>query len=567
MRVRWGRIVLVMLVVLLACGGIALLGSNLPADLYPGGTSERDPSESPWASEEVESDDAGASRADDLGQSPTPRSAADDRPRDRDDLPPFRVLTLQYAPYMATLAHMDAGGYLEARGYDLQLFDVYSDDVALDEDGQCQALQDGAYDALATTLDATRKCGAGVAVGIPLGQSAGNDAIVVKPGVETWTEIFDHAIAFTGYSVSEYMACFASHTAAAPLSFPVRYDDAGAAVDAWIDSGVEQDISAVVAWEPEISRALAAVPDSRVILSSRDVRILWDVLEFSTARTAAEPDAFRAFTAAYYEALADLARDPDGAYARLAEWAAADPAREDLMAAASAEELRDQLGLEAFATLRDAALLVDDGRTLANRLEEAGFYWNYCGQAVPPAPDLRVLLAPEFVLAAKTDPDLQHALDSRPGQLVFQVTDFTNKDAVSDAEIAQAQKLFETGVDIEFEPNRTDFRDPEGAQATLENAVRFLRTCQDCFLEVQGSAAFPGGAFRRSFTEADADALAVDRGRRVYDELLLRFDVPEAQLVFIEVPRARRHPGSVIEEELRLDRRTYLTGYKLAGGM
>lgn len=560
MRVRWGRILLVLLVALLACGGIALLGQGLMRSTVEDVVPYVAPS-----SPDRDSSSA-SSRADDLAETPRASTAAG-RPRDGGGLPPFRVLTLQYAPYMATLAHMDAGGYLEDRGYDLQLVDVYAEDVGLDEDGQCAALQSGEYDALATTLDATRKCGGGVRVGIPIGQSAGNDAIVVKPGVTTWTEIFDHAIAFTGYSVSEYMACFASHTAAAPLRYPVRFDDAAAAVDAWIESGVEQDISAVVAWEPEVSRALAAVPDSRVILSSRDARILWDVIEFSSPRMEADGEAFQAFTAAYYAALADLTRDPDGAFARLSEWAAADPSREALMTAASAAELREQLGLEAFATLRDAALLMDDGRTLASRLEEAGFFWTYCGLQVPPVANLADLVAPEFVLASKTDAALQHALDARPGSLVFQVTDFTNRDAVSDDEIARARVLFETGVDIEFEPNRTDFRDPEAAQQTLQNAVRFLRTCQECFLEVQGSAAFPGGAFRRSFTEADADALAVDRGRRVYDELLQRFDVPEAQLVFVEAPRERRFEGSVVEEELRLDRRTYLTGYQLAGGM
>lgn len=563
MRIRWGRIMLVMLIVLFACGGIALLAGYLPSEIGDGPASPG----AQFTSRPTAPSDRAASRADDLANAPARTAAPAERPRDDGALPAFRVLTLQYAPYMATLAHMDAGGYLEARGYDLQLVDVYSDDVGLDEEGQCQAIRSGEYDALATTLDATRKCGDGAAVGIPIGQSAGNDAIVVKPGVTTWSEIFDHAIAFTGYSVSEYMACFASHTAAAPLQFPLRYDDAAAAVDAWIDSGVEQDISAVVAWEPEIDRALAAVPGSAVILSSRDVRILWDVVEFSTARSSAEPEAFQAFTAAYYEALADLARDSDGAYGRLAEWAGADEGRQSLMTAGSADELREQLGLEAFGTLRDAALLMDDGRTLTSRLEEAGFYWNYCGQPVPPVQDLRTLLAPEFVLAAKTDAGLQQALDARPGDLIFQVTDFTNKDAVNDDAIAQAQKLFETGVDIEFEPNRTDFRNPAKAQQTLEDAVRFLRTCQDCFLEIQGSAAYPGGAFRRSFTEADADVLAIDRGRRVFDELSQRFDVPDAQLLFLETSRARKFPGSVIEDELRLDRRTYLTGYKLAGGM
>ncbi|MFN2115898.1 MAG: hypothetical protein ACK2T6_09285, partial [Anaerolineae bacterium] len=246
------------------------------------------------------------------------------------DLPPFRVLTLQYTPYMATLAFMDAGRYMEALGYDLQLFDVYADDVDLDEEGQCEALQLGHYDALATTLDATRKCGEGVAIAIPIGQSAGNDAIVVKEGVETWNDVFEHAVAFTGYSVSEYMACFASHTANQPMRQPLRFDDASEAVDEWLNSGAEQNIQSVVAWQPEVQRALDSEPGSRVILSSRDVRILWDVIEFSNASVASNSAPFDAFTTAYYRALRDLTADPAGAFDSVAAWAEGDPDREAL---------------------------------------------------------------------------------------------------------------------------------------------------------------------------------------------------------------------------------------------
>jgi hypothetical protein len=100
---------------------------------------------------------------------------------------------------------------------------------------------------------------------------------------------------------------------------------------------------------------------------------------------------------------------------------------------------------------------------------------------------------------------------------------------------------------------------------TLQDAVRFLRTCQDCVLEVQGGAAYPGERVCPGCRPEESDKLAVDRGRRVVDELHLRFDVPEAQLRFVDQPHAPQFPGSNNEEELRQDRRTFLAGYQLSG--
>jgi hypothetical protein len=590
MRVNWGRLLLGMLVLGVGCFALFMLasgplgdaldslvadesstgsersgGGDRASDLERAGTSEDDPRRG--GSEDADRDSGGS---DSVGDNASDGNV--DAPPARVDtvddagMPVFAVLTLQYTPYMATLAHMDAGDYMERRGYNLELFDVYSPDVDLDEQGQCAALQTGAYDALATTLDATRKCGPGAEVAIPIGQSAGNDAIVVKAGVETWSDIFDHAIAFTGGSVSEYMACFASHTAGVPMQFPVALDDASDAVDAWLEAG-ERPVLSVVAWEPEVSRALAAQPDAEVILSSRDVRILWDVINFSTTKAEADPEAFHAFTEAYYESLRDLTRDPRAAMASIREWAEGDPDREALLTVTADEDFVADLELEAFATLRDAAILMEEELTLRNRLEEAAFYWRYCDAEVPDVQDVGELIATDFVTRVRANNDaLLTEPGQRPSSMVFQVTDFTNRDAISDAEISGARQLFSVGVDIEFLPNRTDFRDPAEAQATLRDAVRFLRTCGSCYLELQGSSAFPFGAERVGFTLEIADELAVARGRRVFEELRDRFDVPEAQLQFVETPRERKFPGSNNEQDLRQDRRTYLTGYQLPGG-
>jgi ABC-type nitrate/sulfonate/bicarbonate transport system substrate-binding protein len=480
-------------------------------------------------------------------------------------LPPFRVLTLAYAPYMATLALMEARGYLEAEGYDLELLDAYAADVDLDEEGQCQAVKEGSVEALATTLDATRKCGEGVAIGIPVGQSAGNDAIVVKPGVESWNDVFEHAVAMTGYSVSEFMACFASHTANQPVKLALRFDDAAQAVDAWQAQGAEQDIQSVVAWQPEVDRALAAVPGSRVILSSDDVRVLWDVIEFSTARAAADPAAYEAFTRAYYRALLDLSRDPVGALEAIVAWAGQDEGRQALLTTTDPAEFRDQLEDEAFATLRDANILMSDLQTLRNRLDEAAFYWRYCNVPVPELADVAALVLPQFVAGAHGNAALLGNPEERPSGQVFQVTDFTDRAAVTDADIQEAQVLFQSGVDIEFVPNRTDFRDPNAANRVLSEAVRFLRICQDCVLEIQGGAAYPGDRVCPNCNPADSDALAIQRGRRVYEELQQRFDVPPGQLRFVEAPHTPQFPGSNDDAQLRQDRRTFLTGYQLGG--
>jgi hypothetical protein len=481
------------------------------------------------------------------------------------DLPPFDVLTLQYTPYMATLALIAARGYLEDEGYELRLHDVYDAEVDLDEEGQCGALAGGEYDALATTLDATRKCGAGVAVGIPIGQSAGNDAIVVKSGVNTWNDVFEHAVGFTGYSVSEYMACFASHTANQPMKLPVRFDDASEAVDAWLNAGPEQDIQSIVVWQPEVARALSSLEGSRELLSSRDVRILWDVLEFSRARVQQDPAAFHAFTRAYYRALKDLTDDPAGALTAIVAWAGDDEGRQALLTTTDPSEFLADLDNEAFATLRDAGFLMDDLETLGHRLDEAAFYWTYCGVEVPEVAAVGALIAPEFVLAARDERGLLTGVGTHPGSQVFQVTDFTDASAVTDQQIQQASVLFESGIEIEFRPNRTDFLDEAAANAVLSNAVRFLRTCQDCVLQVQGGAAYPGQAVCPACRPEDSDTLAVDRGRRVYRELLQRFDVPDAQVRFLEAPHPPAYPGSNREEELRLDRRTFLVGLQLSG--
>ncbi len=564
MKVRWGRILLLLVLVTLLCGVGAI--AMYYAVVGPSGLSI---TELPFVGE-TGGAERPAKRADEPTQARTDREMPQVQPPEvqaprRGDLEPFNVLTLQYTPYMATLVLMDARGYMEELGYDLQLHDVYGPDIDLDEEGQCLAVQTGTFNALATTLDATRKCGDGVAAAIPIGQSAGNDAIVVKSGVQTWNDVFEHAISFTSLSVSQYMACFASHSANEPMHLPLGYDDASEAVDAWINAGAEQDIQSVVAWEPEVSRALAAVPGSHVILSSNDVRILWDVIEFSTDLVAEDPAPFDAFTRAYYQAQLDLSRDPDGALAAMVAWAEGDEDRQALLTTTDSMEFEADLGNEAFATLRDAAFLMDDRQALLNRLEEAAFYWQYCGVDVPPVADLNSLVLPEFVLAAREDNDLLGGPGAGPGGKVFQVTDFTDASAVTDTQIEQARVLFQTGVDIEFMPNRTDFRKPEAANGVLQNAVRFLRTCQECVLEVQGGAAYPGERVCPGCRPEDSDLLAVDRGRRVYDELRLRFDVPEAQLRFVDQPHQPSFPDSNDESELRQDRRTFLTGYQLSG--
>jgi hypothetical protein len=581
MRIRWGRVI-VAIVLLVVCGAIALgvmitnllpqqaegvrdrLDQVVPEVSFDAGSGVKI-GDGGGADETAAADRSDAASGDLATGAANPPAGVSSAGRDDSALPPFKALTLAYTPYMATLAHMDAGGYMEALGYDLQLHDVYSEAVDLDEEGQCEAVKSGSYQALATTVDATRKCGDGVAVGIPIGQSAGNDAIVVKPGVETWNDIFEHAVAFTGYSVSEYMACFASHSANQPVKLPLRYDDAAAAVDDWINSGAEQNILSVVAWEPEVSRALAAVPDSRVILSSKDVRILWDVVEFGAAQAQADPAAFEAFTRAYYLALRDLIRDPDAALAKMVAWAGEDPDRQALLTTTDPAEFRQQLDSEAFATLRDAGLLMENRQSLVNRLDEAAFYWQYCNVEVPAVADEEALILPQFVQTAAADGSLVTPADALVSAEVFQASDFTNAAAVTDTQIEEARVLFQKGVEIEFLPNRTDFRDPAAALATLGEAVRFLRTCQDCVLQVQGGAAYPGSRLCPTCTAQQSDELAVSRGQRVHDELRGRFDVPEAQLYLVPEPHAPQFPSSDDEAELRQDRRTFLTGYQLGG--
>ena len=582
MRIRWGRVLLVLILALAACGLIARMTgvfSNLEVSLNePDSNGETGSSESFWGDDDPDSDTTSPTEPDegsdddadansDASSETEGGLSGEDRSSDS-NLPPFRVLTLQYTPYMATLVHMEAGGYLEALGYDLQLYDVYDPDLDLDEEGQCEAVAQGQAHALATTLDATRKCGGRVGIGIPIGQSAGNDAIIVKDGVDSWSEIFNHSIAFTGASVSEYMACFASNASGRPIEYPLSdFIEAGEAVDAWINSGAEQDILSVVAWEPEISRALEAVPGSEVILSSADVRILWDVLEFSKIKVKEEPEAFGRFTLAYYQALLDLTRDPDSALQRMVEWAGDDEDRLALMTTKDAKVFRADLENEAFATLRDARLLMGDRTgTLTNRLDEAAYFWNHCGSSVPDVENELEMVLPEFVNTVAEDRSLLGSANSRPSSKAFQVSEFTDAGAVTDDQLEEARTLFQTGVEIEFKANQTDvFVDDSAAEQTLNNAVRFLRTCRDCVLQIQGGAAYPGTALCPRCTKEGSDQLAVGRGKHVHDYLINYFDIPEAQLSLIEEPHTPQFANSNVEAELKQDRRTFMTGLQLVG--
>lgn len=556
MKVRWGRVFLAILFLALGCGAFAYLSlrdGNFSIGMPDGSATES--AQSPFGDTERPTARPGSGD----------RGAAPQQVPSGENLEPFRVLSLGYTPYMATLVHMDAGGYLERLGYDLQLVDVYDETVDLDEAGQCDAVKAGDYEALATTLDATRKCGEGVVMAIPLGQSAGNDKIIVKAGVDTWNNVFEHAVAFTDASVSQYMACFASHAANAPIRQAAPFGDAAEAVDAFINSGAEQNIQSVVAWEPEATRALEAVPGSKVLLSSKDVRILWDVIEFSKGRVAADRAPFAAFTKAYYQALQDLTRDPAGAVARIVEWQAQGGAA-GLVTTTDLAGFKADLDNEAFATLRDAQILMEEQSTVLNRLDEAGFYWAYCDVALPPVGNLASLMDPSFVTElAAAEPALRGQANELPSGEAFQVSDFTDAAAVTDNQIQAAQVIFEQGVNIEFLANRTDFKDPAAAYEVLQNAVRFLRTCRDCVLQVQGGAAYPGSRICPNCSPADSDALAVSRGQQVYTELLRRFDVPEAQLRLMPEPHKPQFAGSNDEAQLRQDRRTFLTGLQLGG--
>lgn len=562
MKVRWGRVFLALLVLVLGCGFVGLaLRSGILGPMSSGGGSVTDP-DLPRPTER------GSQRAASDRDSDAPASSVGDGGSrvDPGNLEPFRVLSLGYTPYMATLVHMDAGDYLEKLGYDLQLVDVYAEGAELDEAGQCQALKAGDYEALATTLDATRKCGEGVVMAIPLGQSAGNDKIVVKEQVQTWNDVFEHAVAYTDASVSQYMACFASHSANQPIRQGQPFADAAEAVDAFINSGAEQNILSVVAWEPEATRALAEVPGSKVLLSSKNVRILWDVIEFSAERVEQNRAPFQAFTKAYYQALQDLTRDPAAALGRIQAWQAREDAAPGLVTVTEPQAFRADLDNEAFATLRDAQILMTEQSTVLNRLDEAGFYWDYCEVAPPPVSNLATLIDPSFVTElADAEPGLRGQAAELPSAEAFQVSDFTDAAAVTDAQIQAAQVIFQQGVNIEFQANRTDFKNPAAAYEVLQNAVRFLRTCRDCVLQVQGGAAYPGQRICPSCDQASSDQLAVSRGKKVYDELRQRFDVPEPQLRMLDTPHSPQFPGSNAEEELRQDRRTFLTGLQLGG--
>lgn len=399
----------------------------------------------------------------------------------------FRVRLDDAAPEAAAIVEMAAGDLMQRDGYELVL--------EAGDGSACDAAAPGAAHAAVTTLESVALCPEGLAIGVPIGQSVGGDALVGKGDTAAWADALSGTQLVAGSDDLAYLRCLAAYAAVVPTG-PEEAIAPEDALGAWA-SRPEVTLLAAPA---DLAAEAVAEGGARLLLSSGEIRAPWPVVAFSTALAADDPGAYDAFTRAYYRALQRLA-DPERARTE------PEPSRPETVA---------------FASLGDAALLVADGGILERRLADAARVWAACGHEPAPSRGAwseRVL--PGFVRTAREDPGLVAGLGDRPGTAAFEATGHTDLSALEDTLTDRARGALQSGVWLAFESGSDEYADPLSAEEVLRDAVRYLRGCDACALRVR-----------------PATAGSVEQARRAYYDLRLRLGAPRGQLVLVEEPAA-----------------------------
>lgn len=189
------------------------------------------------------------------------------------------------------------------------------------------ALRDGSAEFAAITLDSYLVNGAahewpGVAIFV-IDESYGGDAVVARGGLENLDALNRPNLrgAFAGNSPSEFLLrAEVTHfrlAALKPRLDRMRVDTVEAAYKQLADGKVDF----AVLWEPFVSRALAEIPQTKVLIDTKHAQgLVVDLALASRKVIAAEPALAATFTRAYFLALHSLLNQP----ARLQEVAARD---------------------------------------------------------------------------------------------------------------------------------------------------------------------------------------------------------------------------------------------------
>ena len=275
-------------------------------------------------------------------------------------------------------------GFFGQEGANVQLvwFPVYSDSI--------QALSAGQLDANSQTLSDTL---GPLAEGVPLSvvlvndNSAGNDAVVARAGIQSVADLKGKTVATELGAVDHFMLLMALQRAGLSqndISFVnMSVNDAAPA-------SIAGRLDAVAVWQPFISQ-IQRTGQGRVLFDSRELPgLIPDLLVARSDLLQQQPGQLQVILRAWYRSLEFIQPSPDQAYAIMARHAETDlDDYRDFAGGTRLFSLADNL--EAFTPADGDASLVTAGRKIGDFLVSQ--------QLISSTPDLSLALHSEFLPA------------------------------------------------------------------------------------------------------------------------------------------------------------------------
>jgi NitT/TauT family transport system substrate-binding protein len=410
------------------------------------------------------------------------------------------------------------------------------------EEQRRQALKDGRFDVLLTTLDAValfpdEATGKVVAI---IDESAGADKIVARQPVARLNDLRGKRITYSAGSVAEYfLYANLSLVGLGPGDVTlVPQDDIEKAVAAFKANQAD----ALVGWEPNIGEALED-PNVKVVIGSDNFRAILDVIVVSDKALREKPDAIQGFLNAWFAAVKLTTDDP-----QRAGQAVVQSGENNWTGISKPEDLADQLGLVAQATLSQNQLALNDANTLAGRIREIQGTWRAAGKQVANLDPLK-LVETRLVQVAATKPEL--ASTKPPVNPSFVLTSRIQLPKLTPEQTGQTQAVAELPLKfIQFQPDSAVITEPS-QRDIVEQIVPVLRRTPGLYLKVEGMAAKPPGV-----SDAEVEATARDRTNAVLSFLAAQGIDPNRLIGGTLKPE---HPNSPNEEDLRQDRKVVFT--------
>jgi ABC-type nitrate/sulfonate/bicarbonate transport system substrate-binding protein len=440
------------------------------------------------------------------------------------EFPPYSPVVMLYQEKLA-----------EKRGLGVHFvpFDI-EDKNRISEFRRADLLQNGGLDVIFTTMNSYALWGGpqvGKVTGI-IGESAGADkAIVQASEIQTFNDMAGKAFAYSDSSVSEYLLYYMLRVGGVPVNQVIRFgqENLNQAVRRYLN----HEAHGVIGWTSSDMAAAESRADSKVLMTSDQFRVTMDVMVVGAKSLQTRREALQAFHDAWFEADKMVFERPDQAAQSMAKWSA------KWTGVGSTKDLNDALQEFAQATLADNQTVMSDQNLplLQQRFKEAQTVWLSGGREVQRLvrdEDLPSVFDPAFVRKSAMDSSL---ISTRPPvNPTFHLTARSQVQGLTPEQQTRLTTVAVLGVrQVQFEPGSATL-DAQARQDIEEFVIPVLRNTVGTYLRIEGSAGWPAGA---GVNEAAINALAFERARAVQD-YIIKFGIPVERLVLATaLPRCR----------------------------